>query len=340
MKPLKFSVLLLSLVILLSSCAASGGYQSSNFFVMDTLAEVRAYGTNKNAGNAMIEAKKVAEDLEAKISVTKEGSDTYAFNHVQANDFSGEFIELTKLSIGFSELTDGCFDATAGALIHLWKGCEAEGRLPTEQEKATAVNALGYQKIQVSENSVTKQDAALMMDFGAIGKGYAADKMAECLKENGVSCGMVSFISSVTVFGERDFKIGIRQPDTSGELCGYVTLRDQSLSVSGDYERFYEIDGQRYPHILDPKTGAPVCSALHSVAVIADSGAAADALSTAIFVMGVQKAAELYQKNEFDFEFLCIERDIIIASDGFASQFEEKTDAYRLISLSDYISEN
>ena len=340
MKKMNFSVLLLAIVFVLSSCATSGGYQSSNFFVMDTLAEVRVYGANKNAGNVMIEAKKVAEDLEAKISATKERSDTYAFNHVQAKDFSAEFIELTKLSIGFSELTDGCFDATAGTLIHLWKGCEEEGRLPTEQEKATALNALGYQKIQVSENSVTKQDVALMMDFGAIGKGYAADKMAETLKQNGVSCGMVSFVSSVTVFGERDFKIGIRQPDTSGELCGYVTLRNQSLSVSGDYERFYEIDGQRYPHILDPKTGAPVSSELHSVAVIAESGAAADALSTAIFVMGLQKAAELYQKNELDFELLCIEGDRIVVSGGFACQFEAKSDTYRIVSLSDYISEN
>ncbi|MBO5305450.1 MAG: FAD:protein FMN transferase, partial [Clostridia bacterium] len=154
-----------------------------------------------------------------------------------------------------------------------------------------------------------------------------------------VTCGMISFVSSVTVFGKRDFKIGIRTPDTSGELCGYVTLRDKSLSVSGDYERFYEIGGERYAHILDTKTGEPIASELHSVVVIANDGVTADVLSTAIFVMGIEKAAEFYQNRNIEFEFLCIYGDKIILSDGFASQFEIKSNVYRMLSLSDYILE-
>lgn len=334
----KLSIFFVIFLIFLTSCSAPT-YESSNFFVMDTLAEVRVYGVDKNASNALIVCKQVAESLEQKISATKEGSDTYAFNHSEADAFSDEFIELTRLSLDFSELTDGYFDATSGRLIDLWKGCEEEGRFPTDAEKATALHALGYQKIQVDENTVKKASHELMLDFGAIGKGYAADKMEESLKENGIECGMISFVSSVTVFGGRDFKIGIRRPDTSGELCGYVTLRDESLSVSGDYERFYEIDGERYPHILNTKTGEPASSELHSVVVISDSGVAADALSTAIFVMGIERAAELYQRDKLDFEFLCITGDKMVVSEGFAEHFEAKPDSYHLISLSEYISE-
>ncbi len=332
-------LILILVSLCLTSCLSSGSYQSRNFFVMDTLAEVRIYHADKSADNALVACKQVAEDLEQKISVTKEGSETYLFNHSNASDFSEEFIELTRLSVELSDLTDGYFDVTSGGLIALWKSCETEGRLPTEDEKTAVLSALGYQKIQVGESTVQKTHPALMLDFGAIGKGYAADKMAESLKTNSVECAMISFVSSVTVFGNRDFKIGIRCPNTSGELCGYVTLHEQSLSVSGDYERFYEIDGERYPHILDPETGMPSVSELHSVIVIADSGAMADALSTAIFVMGLEKAANLYQSGDVDFEFLCITDTEMIVSDGFGAHFEPRTDDYRLILLSQYISE-
>ena len=142
------------------------------------------------------------------------------------------------------------------------------------------------------------------------------------------------------MFGDKDFNIGIRCPNTSGELWGYVSLNNRSLSVSGDYERFYEIGGEHYPHILDPKTGCPVKGDIHSVAVIADSGAVADALSTAIFAMGIREAAALYQNGELSFEFLCITDTDVVVSDGFSEKLNVTNKDYRLCSVSQYLLEN
>lgn len=334
----KLALLLAFLFFSLASCASSPSYQVVNFFSMDTFAEVRAYTAKQGGNDALIACKQVAADLEKKISATKEESDTFAFNRLQTQEFSEDFMDLLRLSLQLSELTDGAFDVTSGWLIELWKACEIEGRLPTDEELLEGLGNTGYSQIKLQKDTVTKHVPDLLLDFGAIGKGYAADKMAESLKGNGVLCAMITFVSSVTVFGERDFKIGIRKPDTSGELCGYVTLRDASLSVSGDYERFYVIGGKQYPHILDTKTGKPVQNGIHSVVVIAKSGAVADALSTAIFVMGIEKAAEFYQKGELSFEFLCVTDTETIASDGFLSHFEGK-DGYRPLSLSQYILE-
>jgi thiamine biosynthesis lipoprotein len=331
---------LLAIVLFLTSCAMQSEYKSSNFFVMDTLAEIRVYESNTYLDNVFSECKQLAHMLEGKISVTLEGSDTIAFNEQTSFAFSSEFLELLALSKVLSEYTDGYFDATCGALISLWKSCETQNRFPTEQELADAKAAVGYSNVVLADNGAAKNVPALMLDFGAIGKGFAADKMAESLKKNGAECGMISFVSSVTVFGDKDFNIGIRCPNTSGELLGYVSLNNRSLSVSGDYERFYEIGGEHYPHILDPKTGCPVKGDIHSVAVIADSGAVADALSTAIFAMGIREAAALYQNGELSFEFLCITDTDVVVSDGFSEKLNVTNKDYRLCSVSQYLLEN
>lgn len=331
---------LLAIVLFLTSCAMQSEYKSSNFFVMDTLAEIRVYESNIYLDDAFSECKQLAHMLEGKISVTLEGSDTIAFNEQTPFAFSSEFLELLALSKVLSEYTDGYFDATCGTLISLWKSCETQNRFPTEQELADAKAAVGYSNVVLTDNGAAKNVPALMLDFGAIGKGFAADKMAESLKKNGAECGMISFVSSVTVFGDKDFNIGIRCPNTSGELLGYVSLNNRSLSVSGDYERFYEIGGERYPHILDPKTGCPVKGDIHSVAVIADSGAVADALSTAIFAMGIREAAALYQNGELSFEFLCITDTDVVVSDGFSEKLNVTNKDYRFCSVSQYLLEN
>ncbi len=332
-------VFLIFLLFLLSSCARADRYETRNFYVMDTLAEIRIYETVGSAVNAFAECKNLAENLEKEISATISGSETDRFNHNESGDFSEDFVQLVALSVTLSQKTGGAFDATCGSLIDLWNVCTAENRLPTAEEEKTALSVVGYEKICVSENTVTKTGLPIL-NFGAIGKGYAADRMAQNMKENGVLCGMISFVSSVTVFGDRTFTIGVRDSNPKNGLCGTVTLRNESLSVSGNYERFYEIGGKRYCHILNPMTGEPVEGDFHSVAVVCESGAVADALSTAIFVMGIEGATELYRSGEIAFEFLCFTGDKVVVSDGLLDRFVPETDSVTLVSLSSLIMEN
>ena len=146
--------------------------------------------------------------------------------------------------------------------------------------------------------------------------------MVEDLKANGVEKGMITFVSTVAVFGGRDFKIAVRTPDTSGQTAGYITMKNEALSVSGDYERFYTIHGVNYNHIIDPHAGRPVSNGIHSVAVVCESAAVADALSTAIFAMGIEKTAELYNSGIINFKAVIITDDGVIITPNIKENFE------------------
>ena len=176
----------------------------------------------------------------------------------------------------------------------------------------------------ISNNVLTKSDSLIKIDLGGIGKGYASDALVEYLKEY-VNYGMVSFGSNVAVWGEKPdgtkYKIGIKNPLDTGTLIGYIDMSEGVLSVSGDYERYVEIKGQRYHHIIDPSTGYPTNNGIHSVSVICEKGIYADALSTAFMVMGVDKVLELYKSDQIDFEVLFVTDSGIVMSDGMKEIF-------------------
>lgn len=339
MKKIRVLLCLLALFLILCSCRGKPEYQSQAFFAMDTFSEIRIYSEVNNADVILSQCKQLLGDIETAISVTKEEGDTYRLNErTSITHPSTYLVELLEISEEISQATGGCFDIRTGAMIALWQQCEAEQRLPTEEELSAAL-ALVDTAVLIDDSHIQKSDADLALNFGAVGKGYAADLAAEKLRADGVSCGMVSFVSSVTVFGERasdkNFRVAIRTPDTTGNILGYVTLKDCSLSVSGNYERYYEIGDEKYYHILDPKTGKPVDNGIASVIVIADSGAYADALSTAITVMGAQGAYDLYRDGALDFEAAIVTDGEILMTDGFADVFSTVSETYTPILLSE-----
>ena len=339
MKKIQLALVIMLSLVLLISCAQTSNCEKQSFFAMDTMVELRLYSKVDNAAEVFADGKAVVAQIENAISVTKEEGDTFRLNAAEGviDDSAEHLIRLIEISEEISRATGGSFDIRTGAMILLWKQCEGEGRLPTEEE-LSAVVALTKGDISVDGTRVSKSDADMKLDFGAIGKGYAADILVEWLRAAGVTCGMISFVSTVTVFGERsagDFRIAIRRPDTSGELAGYVTLHDASLSVSGNYERYYEIDGVKYDHILDPETGYPAAEGMESVVVIAESGAYADALSTAITVMGTKETLALYKSGQLTFEAALFVGDEILVTDGFCENFELADNGYSVVLLSD-----
>ena len=338
MKKIQLALITMLSLVLLISCGQASNYEKQSFFAMDTMVELRFYSTVDHAAEIFAGGKAVVSQIENAISVTKEGGDTFRLNAADGaiNNSAEHLTRLIEISEEISSATGGSFDIRTGAMISLWKQCEDEGRLPTEEELSAAV-ALAKGDIFVEGTRVSKSDADMKLDFGAIGKGYAADILVGRLRASGVTCGMISFVSTVTVFGERaagDFCIAIRRPDTSGELAGYVTLHDASLSVSGNYERYYEIGGVKYDHILDPETGYPA-EGVESVVVIAESGAYADALSTAITVMGAEKTQALYESGRLTFEAALFVGDEILVTDGFSENFELADNGYTVVLLSD-----
>lgn len=219
-------------------------------------------------------------------------------------------IDLLRFGIEVYDQTHGAVDVTCGALCALWKSCrDAANRTehptaalptPAEIEQALAqtdVTALTF----LPDRRVQMTRSGMKLDVGAIAKGWAAQKALAFLRENGVTSAMLNLGGTVCTLGAKadtgePWGVGVADPDNSGGYRLVLNLRDRCASTSGDYERYYEVDGVRYCHILDTKTGYPA-NTVRAVTVIASDAAMADALSTALFVLPVDEGEALIENT-------------------------------------------
>lgn len=320
-------------VMTLASCGKEppqkkSEYYEKTFFAMDTLITVRlarateteladedGYLTDEYLASVADGCEKICTDIEATFSRTLDDSTTARLN-TEADmmlDVPEEFTSLLTKSLMLAEMTGGAFDPTIGTLSVLWN-ITGGGPVPSDDSIADALGHVGYGKITVDGSTVRKADALTMVDFGGIAKGYAAQKMLEYLSKSASMYGLVSVGGNIGVFGEKpdgaNFKVGIASPDDASAVIGYAFIGGGFIAVSGDYERYFISDGVRYHHIFDSSTGAPAKTDIRSAAVIASSGTLADALSTALFVMGYDEAMEFYGSGQADFEA------VFVLSDG------------------------
>lgn len=314
---MKKTVALLLLLALitegLSSCAKTDKYTRS-FLLMDTVITLTLYTDDASLASRELEAcQSLLEELDALWSRHRAGSDISRINHAAdaCNGLDARTVSLLKQALEISAATNGCFDITLAPVSDLWESCEKENRLPTQLELFSALMRTGTSHLSVSSDGSVEKLVGMQLDLGAIAKGEAVSLLLEYLRTTELSGGLISFGSNVAVFGEKPsgepFRISLRDPKNKDATVGTLTLRGgQVLSVSGDYERYVTIQEQKYHHILDPDTGKPAATGLASVSVIASDGALADALSTALFVMGEAEAQRFYQSHAYEFEAIFI----------------------------------
>lgn len=198
--------------------------------------------------------------------------------------------------VRYSQKSDGAFDITVGPLMKAWGFFRGEGRMPSETELANVRQLIGYQHLilNVQEKTVRFNRFGMALDLGGIAKGYAVDRAVALLKQRGVSTALVSAGGS-TIYGFGSppatdaWEIQVQDPKDARKVAMTVKLKDQTLSISGSAEKYFELDGKRYSHIMDPRTGRPVMDVL-SVAVITKTGTAGDALDNVFYVQGVAKS--------------------------------------------------
>lgn len=331
-------------LLLLPACSEKASFEERNYICMDTVFSVKISRSGNadgyNPASVADGCESLSEKIDCALSATKPNSDTSDFNkQISAViDADRYFIDVAKMSLELSAATDGAFDPTLGALTSLWN-VKGGGPVPSDDEIAEALSHTGTDKIAVSDDSIRKSDTSLMLDFGAVGKGFAAQKLIEYMSDAGADYGIVSAGRTVGVFGEKPdkkpFRIGIVDPDDPDGVIGYIKTSGGFVSVSGDYETYFVEDGVKYHHIMNPETGRPADSGLVSVAVLSQNGSAADALSTALFVMGKDRAMELYRSGALRFEALFISHDGTVSmTDGFAESFELSSDTYTIESTS------
>ncbi len=333
---LSAAVICLLLPMFFAGCGAPAQYSENTFYAMNTFVTVRLSVSDTNgtplSKNRLAQIHKDCEDLvravENSISATVADSDTARFN-ASADGINNGGVFFTKLltqSFSIAEATENAFHPALRPLSVLWD-FGGEGYVPTSDEISDLLCHIDLSFVRMEGSAVYKSDPALQIDFGAIAKGYAAALVRDYLQTTECRGGLLSLGGNVALFGEKEdgspYKVGLTDPFSSDRVLGYLHRTDGFVSVSGSYERYFEKDGVRYHHILDPRTGSPADSGLVSAAVIAQDGTLADALSTALFVMGVQDAIAFYECGVYDFEAILVTQDgRIIVTEGIAASFD------------------
>ncbi len=317
-------VLLCALLLLLTACAPAP-VSEDVLWHMDTAITVRLYGDADVTATALSAADGLLNALDAQLSATDASSPIARFNASRDGRevaFSEETLALIEQALSISRATDGAFDVTTAPLTALWQTCEQANALPSADALAATLALIGSEHLSLTDGTLTKDAPDVRIDLGGIGKGYACDALLTKLRAaEGVTAALISMGSNVAVLGQKPdgspWRVALRDPNDATAAVGYLHLTEgQVLSVSGDYERYFTVEGQRYSHVLDPKTGYPPENGLRSVAVLCDSGATADALSTALMVMGEEAARALYEDSTLDFEAVFVYDDRVTATNG------------------------
>ncbi len=325
MKKLLPIILILS-ALLFSSCVKQK--EKREFFAMDTHMTVTIYGPTADVVAA--DAQSEVERLDALFNAENEDSEIGRLNKSRAASLSEDTRRLLKLALEYSGETDGAFDPTVRPLVRLWGFTSGDYRVPSSSEIASALALVDHDAVSVTDNEAKITRKGVEIDLGGIAKGYTSDALTEMLSTEGIRGAIVDLGGNIQTFGKKpdgsDWKVAVKDPDGDGSLCT-LTVGEKAVVTSGGYERYFTENDKTYCHIIDPESGRPVENDLSSVTIVADSGALADALSTALFVMGREKAEEFWKSSSLDFDFLLYTTDKkLYVSEGIADSVSDGLD--------------
>ena len=294
-------------------------------FAMDTVMSFTAYG--KNSEQAVDAAVKEVQRLDELLSTGNPDSEVSAINTKGSGTLSDDTKTILTEAMEIYRETDGLFDVTIYPLMQLWGFPTQEYHVPTESELQKALTKVDASQIVIEGDQVTL-GTGQQMDLGGIAKGYTSARIMEIYREYGITSGMVSLGGNVQTLGTRpdgkDWNIGIQNPDgQQGSLLAALPVENKAVITSGGYERYFEEDGNTYIHILNPKTGYPADSGLVSVSIISENGMLADALSTSLYLMGKEKAAEYWRTHADAFDMILEDKDgTLYVTEGLSQEIQ------------------
>ena len=308
----------LLLLFLLTGCAyAPAETAADSFECMDTFMNIEIRGDAHTAASVRSEI----ERLDSLLSASREDSDIGRLNRDKCAEVESETYDILGKSLDECSRLEGYLDISVYPLVEEWGFISKEYQVPSQEKIDSLLKNVSLREVSLSSDESespnpdkyrVKIGDGMKIDLGAVAKGYAADKARNVMKCCGADAGILNLGGTVAAVGKKsdgkDWKIGIADPENTASYFGSVACHDKVVATSGNYERYFERDGKRYCHIIDPQTGYPVDNGTVSVTVISDSGVRSDALSTALFVMGREKAAE-YWKQARDFDFILLDDD-------------------------------
>lgn len=317
------SAALLSAAFLLTGCSGAPTQEpeTATFFAMDTAMDFTVYGD----AALLDEAETLIGSLEEQVSVTDEHSDIYAIDHTGSGSLSGNAAELMEQALELCRRTGGALDISVYPIVRAWGFTTGSYQVPDEETIQSLLPLVDYTQIQYdAATGVVTLPEGMEIDLGSVAKGYAGQLAAQMLREHGVQSALLNLGGNVQTVGAKPdgspWQIGIKDPQGEDAMM-VLSVEDQAVVTSGGYERYFEQDGQTYWHIMDPSTGHPADSGLLSVTIVGKQGIICDGLSTSLFVMGLEKAADLWaQSGDFEAVFVTASGEVYI-TEGLQDRF-------------------
>ncbi|MGF7058214.1 FAD:protein FMN transferase [Brassicibacter mesophilus] len=349
MRKNKNLVIFVLIIMILSSISVGCNKQSSDKlqqnaplsktgFFLDTVVTIKIY--EQVPESVFTDIFNMIESIENKMSIHIKNSEVSMINEKAGVSYvkvSPETFYVIERGKYYSSLSDGHFDISIGPLVQLW-GINSEGaKVPTQKELDTALSKIDYNKVLLnkSDSSVKLAEQGMIIDLGAIAKGYVADEIAKYLKSKDVKSAIIDLGGNVYALGAKSgnepWSIGVQNPfEPRGKHIGILTLKDKTVVTSGIYERFFEENGKRYHHILNPFTGYPVENSLAAVAIVADKSIDADGLSTTIFSLGLKEGSALIETLDgIDAIFIDKDKNVYKTS-GLKDDFNISNESFKL----------
>ena len=305
----------------------------SELFALDTVITLKVYGSRRAEVLKKLEAK--ITELDNLLSTGKEDSEVSRLNKSGQAVLSDTSVALLKKSLELNKKTGGLFDITVYPLMELWGFPTKNYKVPSEKEINSVLKNIGANKIIFNENTheVSFKNKGMKIDFGGIGKGYITDELVKILNDEKVESAIINLGGNVFGLNKKPdgslWNVAIRDPDEPEEYMLAIRIENSAVITSGGYERYFEENGVRYHHILDPRTGKPSNKGLKSVSIVSKDGTLADTLSTSLFIMGEDEAIKYWKENGNAFDIILLTDDNrLLVSEGIKNQVV--TDRYEV----------
>ncbi|WP_396136419.1 FAD:protein FMN transferase [Clostridium sp. SHJSY1] len=326
------------LILIISTRNNKDTLTEKRFYVLGTIIYLKAFG--KKSESAIKEAFDYLIDIDNRMSAFKDDSEISIINKnagIKAKTVSSDTFSLIEEAIKYSELSEGAFDPTIRPVVSLWGIGTKSERKPKKDEIQEKLKLVNYKDIILNkkDNSVGLKNKYQSIDLGGIAKGYATDEITKIFKKNGIKTAIIDLGGNIFVLGNKNngtsWNVGIQDPIRGrGEHVGVLSLKDKSVVTSGNYERFFIKENEKFHHIIDPSTGYPLKSNVLSATIISDKSIDGDGLSTGVYIMGIEKARNLIESiSGIDAIFITEDKNVYITS-GIKENFIVTNEEYIL----------
>ena len=299
---------------------------SRDIFAMDTYMSVTAFGENADA--AVDAAQAEIERLDAMLSTGNGDSEIAKLNVSGTAELSVDAGYLVERALELYTETDGAFDIAIYPVMEAWGFPSQNYQVPSEDVLQERLALADASKVSYDADSreISFSEAGMEIDLGGIAKGYTSARIMGIFRSYGITSGLVNLGGNVQVLGTKTdgskWRVAVQSPDDERDYLGVLSVSDKAVITSGGYERYFKQDGITYHHIIDPKTGYPAENGLKSVTIVSADGTLADGLSTSLFIMGEEKAAEFWRMHSDEFDAILLTDDgTIYVTEGIADDF-------------------